>query len=129
LNIVAKSQINVLVQLAQVDKNFAEVERDLIYRVGHHHNLSDDEISNVIENPQPVGTLGALTPAQKLNYLLDCLELIYADDKVYDSELMFCYSLAIKMGLRKSVIDFLIENRAIQSREDLLEKIFAEFIA
>jgi hypothetical protein len=129
LNIVAKSQINVLVQLAHLDKNFADVERDLIFRVGHGHNLTDDEIGTLIQNPQPVGTLGALSPRQKLNYLLDCIELIYADNKVYESELLFCRSLAIKMGLRKSVIDFLIENREIVSREKLQEKVFSEFIA
>ena len=129
MNIVAKSQINVLVQLAHVDKNFAEVERDLIFRVGHGHNLTDDEIGNLIQNPQPVGTLGALSPGQKINYLLDCIELIYADNKVYESELVFCRSIAIKMGLRKSVIDFLIDNREIYSREKLQEKVFSEFIA
>ena len=129
MNIVAKSQINVLVQLAHLDKNFADVERDLIFRVGHGHNLTDDEIGTLIQNPQPVGTLGALSPRQKLNYLLDCIELIYADNKVYESELLFCRSLAIKMGLRKSVIDFLIENREIVSREKLQEKVFSEFIA
>ena len=129
MNIVAKSQINVLVQLAHLDKNFADVERDLIFRVGHNHNLTDDEIGTLIENPQPVGTLGALSPRQKLNYLLDCIELIYADNKVYESELLFCRSIAIKMGLRKTVIDFLIENRHIFPNAQLQEKIFSEFIA
>ena len=129
MNIVAKSQINVLVQLAHIDKHFADVERELIFKIGHGQNLSDDEISSVIQNPEPVGTLGALTPNQKLNYLLDCIELIYADNKVYESELIFCRSIAIKMGLRKSVIDYLIENRLIVSKDTLLEKVFAEFIA
>ena len=129
MNIVAKSQINVLVQLAHVDKHFADVERQLIYKVGHDNNLSDDEISAVIQNPEPVGTLGALTPSQKLNYLLDCLELIYADNKVFESELIFCRSIAIKMGLRKSVIDFLVDNWKIQTKAELTEKVYAEFIA
>jgi hypothetical protein len=129
LNIVAKSQINVLVQLAHIDKHFADVERDMIFRIGHGHNLTDDEIGTMIQNPEPVGTLGALSPRQKLNYLLDCIELIYADNKVYDSELLFCRSIAIKMGLRKSVIDFLIENRTIYSHEVLQEKVFSDFIA
>jgi hypothetical protein len=129
LNIVAKSQINVLVQLAHLDKHFADVERDMIFRIWHGHNLTDDEIGTMIQNPEPVGTLGALSPRQKLNYLLDCIELIYADNKVYDSELLFCRSIAIKMGLRKSVIDFLIENRTIYSHEVLQEKVFSDFIA
>jgi hypothetical protein len=129
LNIVAKSQINVLVQLAHIDKHFADVERDMIFRIGHGHNLTDDEICTKIQNTEPVGTLGALSPRQKLNYHLDCIELIYADNKVYDSELLFCRSIAIKMGLRKSVIDFLIENRTIYSHEVLQEKVFSDFIA
>ena len=129
MNIVAKSQINVLVQLAHIDKHFVAEERDLIFRIGHNHNLTDDEIGNMIQNPEPVGTLGALSPRQKLNYLLDCIELIFVDNKVCESELVFCQSIAIKMGMRKSVIDFLIENRNQLSRAELQEEVFAKFIA
>ena len=129
MNIVAKSQINVLVQLAHIEKHFADAERDLIFRVGHGHNLSDDEIGKLIQNPQPVGTLGALSPSQKLNYLLDCIELIYADNKVFDSEILFCRSIAIKMGLKKTVIDFLIDNRSLHTKEKLQEKVFSDYTA
>ena len=125
MDIVTKSQINVLIQLAKVDNNLAVEETDVIYRVGHDHNYSDEEIQTIINNPQPVGTLGALSPRQKLNYLLNCIELAFADHQVLECELNFCQSIAIKMGLRKSVIDFLIENRNHLTREQLEENVFS----
>ena len=128
MNIVTKSEINVLIQLANADKHFADEERDLIFRIGHSHNYNDDEINELIGSSEPVDTLGALSPKQKLNYLLDCIELIFADGKVLESELSFCRGIALKMGLRRSVIDFIIDNRHQMTQEQLQEQIFSGFM-
>jgi hypothetical protein len=127
LDIVAKSEINLLIQLAQVDKHFAPVEREMIYRIGREKNFPEDKVELLMQNPEPIGTLGALSANQKLNYLLDCIELIFIDDKVFECELNFCRGIAMKMGLKKNVIDFLVENRQILSREELKTRVFGEF--
>jgi hypothetical protein len=128
MNIVDKSHMNVLIQLAKADKDFSVEERDMIFRVGHDHNFSDAEIVNLMGNPEPVGTLGALSPSQKLSYLLNCVELIFVDKKVLESELKFCRSIAMKMGLKINVIDFLIENRTTLQKNELQDRIFSGYI-
>ena len=127
LDIVAKSQLNVLIQLAQIDKYFAPVEREMIYRISREKNFPDDKVELLIQNPEPIGTLGALSANQKLDYLLDCIELVFADNKVFDSEVNFCRGIALKMGLKRNVVDFLIENRQTLNREELKARVFTEF--
>lgn len=55
--------------------------------------------------------------------------MVFIDHKIFDSELSFCKSIAFKMGLRMSVIDFLIVNRHLLTRQELQERIFIEFMA
>jgi len=129
LDIVTKNHLNVLIQLAQADKHFDAAEREMIFRIGREKNFPEEDVLNLMQNPEPIGTLGALSNNQKLNYLLDCIELVFVDKKVFENELNFCRSIAIKMGLNKNVIDFLIENRKNYGKEELKERVFNEFMA
>jgi uncharacterized tellurite resistance protein B-like protein len=128
LDIVSKNHLNVLIQLAYADKHFAPLEREMIYKVGREKNFPADKIERLIQNPEPVGTLGALSAAQKLNYLLDCIELAFIDEQVPESELNFCRGIAIKMGLKKNVIDFLVEHHSL-NREELRATVASQYMA
>lgn len=127
LDIVTKNHLNVLIQLAQVDKHFVDSERDMIFRVGREKNFPKEKVEFLIQHPEPVGTLGALSSNQKINYLLDCIELVFIDDLVVDSELKFCRGIAMKMGLRMNVIDFMVKHRVDCGTQEFREKIIKEY--
>ena len=127
MDIVTKKQLNILIQLAEVDKHFVKAERDLIYKIAHDKKFSDEGVNNLIRNPEPIDTLGALSPDQKFEYLMACVELMFADDKVFESELIFCKSIAIKLGFKKNVVDYIVENHNKTSREDLKKQVFVDF--
>jgi uncharacterized tellurite resistance protein B-like protein len=110
MDIVTKKQLNILIQLAEVDKHFAKVERDLIFQIAKDKGFPEEEVNAMIRNPEPIDTLGALSNEQKLSYLYACLDLIYVDHKIFETELTFCKGIAIKLGFKKNVIDFLVDN-------------------
>lgn len=127
MDIVTKKQLNILIQLAEADKHFAKVERDLIYRIAKERNFSVEDVDHLIRNPEPIDTLGALSPEQKLEYLLTCITLMFVDQRVFESELIFCKSIAIKLGFKKNVVDYLIENKDKATREEIRAKVFHDF--
>jgi uncharacterized tellurite resistance protein B-like protein len=127
LDIVTKNHLNVLIQLAHADKHFAAEEKEMVYRVGKEMNFPEDQVEQLIQKPEPVGTMGALSHEQKLSYLLDCIEMVFIDKKVCESELNFCRGLAINMGLKKSVIEFLIESRSELNRSELMARVFNSY--
>lgn len=128
LDIVAKNQLNILIQLAQSDKHFANEEREMIYRVCKERNFPEDKMLDLIRNTEAIITLGALSANQKFKCLLDCIDLMLVDNKIMESELIFCRGMAIKMGLKKDVVEFLLANRALEA--SILEsKVFNEFAA
>jgi hypothetical protein len=81
----------------------------------------------LIRNPEPIDSLGALSNDQKFDYLMDCIELIFADQKVFESEVIFTKSIAIKLGFKKNVVDFLVENSGKKPKEELKSLAFSNY--
>jgi uncharacterized tellurite resistance protein B-like protein len=128
MDIVTKKQLNILIQLAEADKHFAKTERDMIFRIAQERNFPEESVNELIRNPEPIDTLGALSNDQKFNYLMACIELVLADQKIFDSEILFCKSIAIKLGFKKNVVEYLVENYNKIPSEDIRSKIFRDFL-
>lgn len=101
------------------DKDFASAERALIYRIAREKNYPEEAVDDLIEHPESIGTLGALSEKQKLDYLLSSVELVLADHKVHEREVIFMQSIAIKLGFLKNVVAYLLANFGKMSVEDL----------
>jgi uncharacterized tellurite resistance protein B-like protein len=119
MDIVTKKQLNILIQLAEADKHFASVERDMIFKIARDRNFPEETVNSLIRNPEPIDSLGALSNEQKFEYLWACFSLMLADQKVFESELLFCKSIAIKLGFKKNVVDYLVENAEKLSPEEI----------
>lgn len=129
LDIVTLNQLNVLIHLAQADHDFAEAEREMIHRISKAKNFPEDRLTRMLKDPLPIDSLGALSANQKFQYLIDCIELVLVDGRIMESELIFCRSIAIKMGFKKDVIDFLITNFTALSTQELHLIAFRDYIA
>ena len=128
MDIVTQKQINLLIQLAEADKHFAKLERDLIFRIARERNYPEELVNNLIRNPQPIESLGALSIDQKFEYLMSSIDLVFADHHLFESEILFCKSIAIKLGFKKGVIDYFIQNYGNKSREEFKAITFMEFV-
>lgn len=128
MDIVTKKQLNILIQLAEADKHFAKVEREMVFRIAKERNFPEEAVNEIIRNPEPIGTLGALSNDQKFEYLIECILLMFIDQKVFESEVIFCKSIAIKLGFMKNVVDFLSKNFSSLSREELKKTVLSEYM-
>jgi hypothetical protein len=128
MDIVTKKQLNILIQLAEADKHFAKIERDLIFKIARERNFSDEEVNELIRNPQPIDSLGALSLDQKFDYLMSAIELVFVDQNVFESDIIFCKNIAIKLGFKKGIIDYFIENYELKTRAEFKEIALNDFI-
>ena len=99
-----KAKLSVLVQLANIDGDFAGEERDLIYMIGKANGISEDEINNMVESPEPLPPLSTMSEDDKFEYLFHLVQLMKIDSQVYLSEIKFCEELAEKLGFKRNVI-------------------------
>src|SRR5215204_160329 len=118
MDIVTKKQINILIQLAEADKHFAKIEREMIFKIAKERNFPEEMVNNLIRNPEPIDSLGALSNDQKFEYLMSAIELIFIDQNVFESEIIFTKNIAIKLGFKKSVIDYFLQNYGKKDREE-----------
>ncbi|MEQ8907082.1 TerB family tellurite resistance protein [Ekhidna sp.] len=99
-----KAKLSVLVQLANIDGEFAGEERDLIYMIGKANGISADEINDMVENPEPLPPLSTMSEDDRFEYLFHLVQLMKIDSQVYLSEIKFCEELAEKLGFKRNVI-------------------------
>jgi hypothetical protein len=99
----------------------------MILKIAQDRKFPEEEVNQLIRNPEPIDSLGALSNDQKFDYLMDCIELIFVDQKVFESEVIFTKSIAIKLGFKKNVVDFLIENLTKKSGSELKTVAFTEY--
>ena len=128
MDIITKKQLNILVQLAEADKHFARAERELISKIAKEKNFPEEELSELIRNPEPIGTLGALSPEQKFNYLMACVHLIFVDQKIFEKEITFGKNIAYKLGFKNGALEFLIEQYSKLSAEELKNRLLRDFL-
>lgn len=119
MDIVTRKKLNMLIQLALADKDFAESERALIYQIAQERNYPREAVDEMIRNPEPIGTLGALSESQKVDYLLSSIELVLADHRVAESEILLSQHIAIKLGFFKNVVNHLIAHLGKIPPQDL----------
>ena len=128
MDIVTKKQINVLIQLAEADKHFAKIEREMIFKIARERNFPEESVNELIRNPEPIDSLGALSNEQKFEYLISSIELVFVDQNVFESEIIFCKNIAIKLGFRKNVVDFIMDNYGKKSREEFKSVALREYL-
>lgn len=128
MDIVTRKQLNILIQLAEADKHFAKVEREMIFKIAKDRNFSEELVNSLIRNPEPIDTLGALSSEQKFEYLMSCIDLVFADHNVFESEIIFCKNIAIKLGFKKGIIDYFVENYAKISMDQLKQVALQEYL-
>lgn len=128
MDIITKKLINILIQLAEADKHFAKAEREMIFKIAKEKNFPEESVTALIKNPEPIDTLGALSQEQKFDYLYTTIELVFADHNIFDSEVLFCKNVAIKLGFKKGIIDYFLEHYGRKTREEFKAEAMTQFL-
>jgi hypothetical protein len=104
----------------------AEKEKRMIYMVGTANGVSKEEVNKMIENPEPMEPLRALSDDQKFEYIYQLIQLMKTDGQVFRSEISFCEDIAEKLGYDKRVVGELssriYSDPTITADRDLLRK-------
>lgn len=128
MNNTDRKFLSALIQLAEADKHFANAEREMIFRIASELNISEDNVTALIKNPEPVGPLMELTADQRFEYLFACVQLIHVDHNIFESELMFSKSIAIKLGFKRDVIDYLMTHFSTTSKNEIKVVVMSKYV-
>lgn len=110
MNPVLRKKLNILVRLANIDGDFASVERSFIDEIARKNGLKEADLAEILRNPEPIGSLGALSYSKAVEYLCDSLSLIAVDEKILPSEVTLCTDIGLRLGFYKKGIDEIISS-------------------
>ena len=109
MNILLKKKLSILIHLAAIDGEFAKVEKSFIKEICDRNGVTTLEFEQLIKNPDPIASLGALSYARVVEYMSDSLSLMIIDGKIRQSEVILCEDIGLRLGFQKKHIDVVIE--------------------
>ena len=128
MDIVTKKQLNILIQLAEADKHFAKIEREMIFKIAKERKFPEEEVNELIRTPSLSILWAPFHWIKVCDYLISSIELVFADQNIFESEIIFCKNIAIKLGFKKGIIDFFIENFGTKPIQELKEAALADLL-
>ncbi len=104
MSLNTKAELNILINLAVSDGKIEGRESKLIHMVGKANGLTAEEVQELINKPQPITDLSTMTNDEKFEHLYYLIQMMKMDGQVFRSEIVFCESIAEKLGYKKAVV-------------------------
>ena len=101
-------QLKNLVMLAAADDRITDSELAVLLAVASRENISPEDFSNVLENPDSVTIELPEDEDTKLAYLRDMVAMMMIDGELDEQEMAICKIYAMALGYRGSIVDGMI---------------------
>jgi uncharacterized membrane protein YebE (DUF533 family) len=121
-----KTELNILINLAAIDRMIDAKEVKLIHMIGAANGFSKEEVDEMIRHPYTILNMSEMTSDEKFEHLYYLVTLMKSDGKIFQNEIDFCEKIASKLGYRKGVVGALSQHIysdiTIRADRDMLRK-------
>ena len=112
--------LKILINLARIDGTVADREKIYIIDIGRANGIYPDEIQPLFEKQHEVILPVNLSPDQKFEYVFHLVQLMKIDERMYKEEILYCSTIASRLGYRKEVMAELmlsVKNEAMNASD------------
>ena len=99
-----EAEMNVLINLAAIDRIIDVKEVKLIHLIGSSNGFTREQVDEMIRHPQTILNMNNMTSDEKFEHLYYLVTLMKSDGKIFQNEIDFCEKIASKLGYSKGVI-------------------------
>lgn len=100
----ALAQMKLLITLAQIDGSVADREKNYIINIGRANGIYPDQIQSLFDQKHDVIVPENLSNESKFQYVLTLVQLMKIDERMYKEEIIYCSTIANKLGYHKEVM-------------------------
>jgi hypothetical protein len=100
----ALSQLKLLVNLARIDEEVADREKQYITNIGVANGLSEQDVEYLFNQNHDVILPDGLSNDQKFDYIFSLVQLMKIDERLYQNEIKYCSQVAAKLGYQQEVM-------------------------
>jgi hypothetical protein len=104
------SQMKLLINMARIDGNVGEREKNYIVNIGRANGIYPDQITALLGQHHDLIIPKSMSADQRFDYLLSVVQLMKIDERMYKEEIVFCSEIANKLGYDKQVMFELMLN-------------------
>lgn len=126
------SRMKLLINLAKVDGQVADKEKNHLINIGRANGIYPDEIYPLFTQSHQVVVPEDLTDDQKFDLIFSLIQLMKLDERMYREEIVFCGTVASKLGYNKQVMfDLLsyVKSGGMEANEmESLKKLTQKFL-
>ncbi|MCB9194841.1 MAG: hypothetical protein H6600_09725 [Flavobacteriales bacterium] len=119
-----KGHVKNLVLLAKADGQVSDAELLLIHKIGRHVGLTYGQIGEIIDNPNKYEVIPPVSKIERLEHMVDMVDLIHVDGVIDNQEMNLVTKFAIQIGFTSAqdahvaeILDLLNEGK---SREEIV---------
>ena len=121
-----QTHLSMLIDLATIDDDFDEKERQMIYMIGKANGMTKEQVDELVNNPHPIEHVESLSFDEKFEYLFNIVQLMKIDHEVFLSEIHYCEDMAERLGFDPKVVGELSKgiyaDPSITSDREVLKK-------
>jgi uncharacterized tellurite resistance protein B-like protein len=126
------SRMKLLINLAKVDGQVADKEKNYLINIGRANGIYPDEIYPLFTQSHEVLVPSDLTDDQKFELIFSLVQLMKLDERMYREEIAFCGQVAARLGYNKQVMFELlshVKSSAMEADEMVsLKKLTQDFL-
>lgn len=97
-------QLKLLINLASIDGEVGEKERNYIFNIGRANGLAEVVVEPLFYTSHETIVPTNLDSDQKFNYIVSLVQLMKIDERLYKEEIKYCSQVAAKLGYSKDII-------------------------
>lgn len=126
------SRMKLLINLAKVDGQVADKEKNFLINIGRANGIYPDEIYPLFTQSHDVLVPADLSDDQKFDLIFSLIQLMKLDERMYREEIAFCGQVASRLGYSKQVMFELLSQVKAGKMEanemESLKKITQDFL-
>lgn len=126
------SRMKLLINLAKVDGQVADKEKNYLINIGRANGIYPDELYPLFTQEHQVLVPENLSDDQKFELIFSLIQLMKLDERMYREEIAFCGQAAARLGYNKQVMFELLEHvrsgRMEANEIESLKKIIQSFL-
>jgi uncharacterized tellurite resistance protein B-like protein len=106
----AKSHIKNLIEVAEADGHFAQVEKELLKSIAKRNGFSEKQISEIHKNLEKIKLEIPQDSKARFHRFYDLIHMMSIDNEIHDEELKLCSQLALRFGYHRDNVEDLIKS-------------------
>jgi hypothetical protein len=126
------AQLKLLINLAQIDGEVGEKERNYIFNIGRANGLAEIVVEPLFGKSHALIVPDNLNNAQKFDYIFSLVQLMKIDERLYQEEIRFCSKVAAKLGYDEAVMfELMLHVRSAMGANemDALKKLTEKYLS